>query len=66
LEGDGHSLAPGELINAYPPFCTSQSSGGEVSLRAVPAEEQRYFLAELASQIRDLPPGAPFEVRFED
>jgi hypothetical protein len=66
LEKDGSSLNPGELINAYPPFATAQSAGGNVSLRAVPMNEQRYFLEQLSATLRDLPPGEGFEVKFVD
>ncbi|SRR5712692_1186667 len=66
LEQEGSHLSPGQLINAYPPFATSQSSAGNVSLRAVPIDEQHYFLEKLSATLRDLPPGAPFEMKFVD
>lgn len=66
LEQEGSLLKPGELVNAYPPFATSQSSAGDVLLRAVPVEEQLYFLEQLSSTLRDLPPGAAFKVKFVD
>jgi hypothetical protein len=35
-EGGGH-LEPGQLLSAYPPYCSRESANG-VSLRAIPAE----------------------------
>ena len=62
LEQEGSHLNPGEMINAYPPFATSESSAGNVSLRAVPIDEQLHFLEQLSGTLRDLPPGAPVAV----
>lgn len=64
LERDGYRLQPGELVNAYPPFCTLQSGEGRVSLRAVPTEEQHYFLRRVSATIRDLPEGASVEFKI--
>ena len=50
LQGQGETLAPGQLIHAYPPFCTQQAAQG-VSLKAVSAHEVIYFHAQLASQL---------------
>jgi hypothetical protein len=58
----GRTLAPGQLLAAYPPFCVTQSEQG-VTLEAQDWLERRLFLAELARQIRGLPEGA--EVRFK-
>jgi hypothetical protein len=58
----GGCLEPGQLLAAYPPFCTKQAAEG-VTLAAVEAEEQRRFLADFAAQIRDLPDGG--EIEFE-
>ena len=41
---------PGELLLAYPPFCTKESGAG-VSLKACPAHEVIGFHADLARQI---------------
>lgn len=54
----GGALAPGELINVYPPFCTLEAGNG-VEMAAVPAVERRVFLAELA---RQLPADGAFRV----
>lgn len=53
----GEALEPGQLINAYPPFCTGESAEG-VSLRAISAAGQVRFLAGFAAEIADLPEGA--------
>ena len=50
LRNQGEDLQPGQLIHAYPPFCTPQSAQG-VSLKAVPAHELIGFHAALASQL---------------
>ena len=57
FRGEGGLLEPGQLLNAYPPFCVAESGTG-VSLRAIPAQERISFLASFAAQIHDLPPGA--------
>jgi hypothetical protein len=57
-------LEPGQLLNVYPPFCTEESAEGRVSLAAVPADERLQFLAELARQLRELPAGSAFEIKF--
>jgi len=62
FQGDGGHLEPGQLLAAYPPFCL-QGQGERVSLRAICAEERRGFLADVASQIRDVPDGGV--VQFE-
>lgn len=49
---EGKALQPGELIHAYPPFCTEESVNG-VSLKAVPANELIQFHAEFASQLSE-------------
>jgi hypothetical protein len=63
LECDGQHLQPGELVNAYPPFCTIQSGEGRVTLRAVPTEEQHYFLRQVSATMRDLPEGGSVEFK---
>jgi hypothetical protein len=63
LQGQGEILAPGQLIQAYPPFCTQQAAQG-VSLKAVRACEVIGFHAELASKMpKD---GGQFEVVVVD
>lgn len=59
---EGGSLAPGQLLNAYPPFSTKEAAAG-VRLAPVPALEQLDFLAELARQI---PLEGEFGIRFVD
>jgi hypothetical protein len=54
FERDGGALEPGQLLAAYPPFCTKQAADGGVHLAAIPTDERRRFLAEFASQIRDV------------
>lgn len=53
-------LAPGYLINAYPPFATKE--GRNPSLRAIPALELRWAHADFARQIRDIPDGGKIEI----
>jgi hypothetical protein len=55
------SLQPGQVLHAYPPFCTKQAADG-VSLRAVPAGEAILFLADFARQISGLGEGENFQV----
>jgi hypothetical protein len=61
LHREGQTLAPGQLVNAYPPFCTEESRHG-VSLRPVDAEEQRAFLAELCQQLKPVADGSRIEI----
>jgi hypothetical protein len=56
FQRDGSALEPGQLLAAYPPFCTEQPADG-VHLAAIPADERRRFLADFAAQIRDVPDG---------
>jgi len=60
---DGGCLTPGLLLQAYPPFCMSESSAGNVSLRAVPADELRGYLADLAARIRDVSDGGQVSMK---
>jgi hypothetical protein len=62
FQREGGTLAPGQLLSAYPPFCVTQS-GREVSLRAISARDRLGFLADLARQIHDLPEGARIEFK---
>jgi hypothetical protein len=50
LQRNGSALAPGELIHAYPPFCTVEAENG-MSLRAVPALELHAFHAAFARHV---------------
>ena len=56
---DGSVLQPGQLLLAYPPFCTGQS-GANASLRAISAGEVISFHADLARQLVDLEDGEQF------
>jgi hypothetical protein len=56
FQQDGSRLEPGQLLGAFPPFCTKEAADG-VSLAAVPADERRRFLAALAAHLRDVPEG---------
>lgn len=58
FRAEGGSLAPGQLLSVYPPFCTKESADG-VSLAAVPATDRPGFLAEFA---RQLPPDGPIRI----
>lgn len=58
----GGVLAPGQLLNVYPPFCTQEAAQG-VSLAAVPATERLDFLADLS---RQLPPEGPVRIEVTD
>jgi hypothetical protein len=49
FQSEGNFLSPGELIMAYPPFCTEQAAQG-VALMAAPALELLKFHSTLASQ----------------
>lgn len=52
----GESMKPGQLLLAYPPFCTGQS-GASASLRAVSAAEVITFHAQLAKKLVELEDG---------
>ncbi|QEH35273.1 hypothetical protein OJF2_38210 [Aquisphaera giovannonii] len=62
FEREGGELEPGQLLAAYPPFCTSEAADG-VRLAAVPADERRRSLAVLAARIRDVPDGVSIVFR---
>jgi hypothetical protein len=63
FQSRGGQLVPGQLLAAYPPYCTKESAQG-VELAAVPAVERHAFLSELASKIRNLPEGAKLEFKI--
>ena len=54
-------LLPGQLLSVYPPLCSVESSSG-VSLKAVPANEHMYFLADFAAQIREVADGSKIRI----
>ena len=62
---NGGQLMPGQLLVAYPPFCTKESANG-VSLTAIATDEQRQFLADLAAKLRNIPKDGKFEFRVVD
>jgi len=63
FQQDKNVLQAGQLIHAYPPFCTKEAAGG-VSLAAVPASELNMFHSTFASQIPEM--GRPFQVIVTD
>jgi hypothetical protein len=65
FQQEGGRLEPGQLLAAFPPFCTKESADG-VSLAAISADEQRRFLADLAAQLRDVPEGGRIDYRVEE
>ena len=60
----GGRLEPGEVLLAYPPYCTRESAQG-TSLKAVPALEAIGFHAEFARQIRQRPDGSSIRIVVE-
>lgn len=58
---DGGQLEPGQLLHAYPPFCSQQASDG-VSLRAVPCSELIGLHADFARQIANVPDGSAMQI----
>jgi hypothetical protein len=65
FQREGGHLQPGQLLSAYPPFCTEEAEDGQ-SLAAVPTEERHRFLAEFAAKIRDLPDGGKLDIEVGD
>jgi hypothetical protein len=65
FQRDGGHLAPGQLLAAYPPFCTEEADDG-VTVSAVSTAERRRFLAEFAAKIRDLPEGGKLDINISD
>jgi hypothetical protein len=59
---DGGRLQPGELLMAYPPFCTRESEAG-VSFKAVPADQRLGFLADFSAKVSKLPEGARISIQ---
>jgi hypothetical protein len=60
--GLSHTIQPGQLLLAYPPFVCRESESG-VSLKPVRADEVILFHADLARQIRNVPDGG--QIRFK-
>jgi hypothetical protein len=65
IKEQNRGLDPGQLLSAYPPFCTSESKRG-VSLRAIPAKERHRFLAEWAAVVRGVSDGGKVAVKVGD
>jgi hypothetical protein len=61
--GLSRRMQPGQLLHAFPPFCMS---GGDTSLKPLPASEVILFHADLARQIRDVPNGGKVEFKITD
>lgn len=60
--GNDLTLEPGQLLHAYPPFCTERPTNG-YGLRPVPAQELITFHADFAQQIGGLKEGQQFVVK---
>jgi hypothetical protein len=65
FQQEGGSLEPGQLLSAFPPFCTQQAAAG-VSLAAISATERRRFLADFSTQLRQIPDGGSFNFVIKD
>lgn len=63
--GLGHTMQPGQLLLAYPPFVFRESSA-DASLKPVRAGEVILFHADLARQIRDVTYGGEVEFKLTD
>ena len=63
--GLSHTMQPGQLLHAYPPFCFRESGAG-ASLAPLPASEVILVHADLARQIRDVPDGGQIEFKVTD
>lgn len=50
LQKKGLDLEPGQVISAYPPFCTEEAKRG-VSLKPVAVREALLFLSEFSKQV---------------
>ena len=61
FRAEGGSLAIGQSLSVYPPFCVAESAGG-VSYRAVDTLSRRSSLAALAAQLRELPDGTRIDL----
>ena len=60
------ALAIGKRLMPAVPFCCEESSYDIESLRLVDAYEMMHFRAQLASQIRTLPDGAPINIEIPE
>jgi hypothetical protein len=64
FERDGGTLAPGELLNVYPPFVFTTTGPTDRSFRAISAIEQVSYLAHIAAQLADVSDGANVEIKI--
>lgn len=58
---EGGTLEPGQVLHAYPPFCTKEAEAG-VSLKAIAATEAIAFLSTFSRQMRDLAEGQQIKI----
>jgi hypothetical protein len=58
---EGGELEPGQLLSAYPPFCTVEAESG-VDYKPIPMRDRLVFRAHLAAQLKDVPDGAEIEL----
>lgn len=59
-----HSMQPGQLMLAFPPFVLKES-GGSASLKPAPACDVISFHADLARQIQDVPDGGQIVLKIK-
>jgi hypothetical protein len=62
FQNEGGQLQSGQLLSAYPPFCTKEAQAG-VSLKAVSAIERLAFLADFAAQVARMKEGQSLRIR---
>jgi hypothetical protein len=65
FQRDGGELEQGQLLGAYPPFCTTGAAKG-VRLAAISCDEALRFLAHLAAHIRDVADGESIVFRVAE
>ena len=61
FQSEGKNLNPGEVLCAYPPFCTEQAKAG-VTLGAIPISEALNYLPEIAEAISNLAEGEELKI----
>lgn len=61
---DGGALAPGQLLNAVPPFITKDAAKG-VFLKPIPVADRLSFLAQLAKSVSGMADGQVFQFAIE-
>ena len=62
---EGGELEPGQLLSAYPPFCTKEAAAG-ISLKAIPATDRLAFLADFAAQIAGVADGGKVVIKVTE